>query len=349
MKTAISHIMELLGIDVQEVARRTGYPEQVVECYVDEEFIDYETDHDYEIGEGMPQVFARDFALSYGIHRSYLENADWEISDGVRMPVVGNSDPFIDGTFGSFRLSLPGGEELVMNISQTAASDLCMPANGEPVAFLDDRMHAHILRIETLDGFRLEEDSIAFKGTETSPINPEALYGMFDIVMTLGVDAFLDAGTRNAFPGIMSPEYVASIQEYFDGQDIHELVRELNTVKVTMTSGVQRRFTFEKGYSDMMAGFYRSARDKVLPPFFMLSEGMWVEGIPMGNIAMISIPWVIIARYGAHIDLDLEFDSEEDMDEEWDRFEDFAEAAEADDGNLLTLTDDLIPTGRKPN
>lgn len=344
MKTAIMHIMDLLGVDADVVASQLQYPVPAVKSFIKERFIDYDTEGDYCPGEGMPQIFARDFALEYRIHRAYLENIEWDMSGGVRLPILENTHPEIDGVFGGCSLTMPGGEEICLTVPQSIAAEFSMPAAYEPIAFLDDRKHVHILRLEELEGYRLEQGLSQFEGTDRGAINPEALQGFFDIVNTVGTVKFFNDDTRKAFPRVMSHAYIGAIQSYFREYDIEALSKELMTVTVTLVTGDQREFQMTKGYSSILAGLYRFSRDRTLPPFLILSEDNWVEGIPIDRIAMISVPWVLISQYGAHVDIDLECEGDGSTGDDL-----IASRDVEDNADTLFLTDDLVPKGRKPN
>lgn len=332
----------------------TETAEEMIELYINEKFINNTADYVFTKGEGMPQVFARDLAMGLWIHRGGLE---CDLDNRLKTPVFKNTEPAIDGNYGTCHVHLPGrtpGDRMTsFRVPQSSASDFILPNTGEPVSFLDDRLDVHVLQLDKMVRFRTEEGpekkAAAHDDRFTSGIgpslNPELILGAFDILMCLGTEAFFDAKTRREFPGVMSEAYVLAIQKSLEGWNIEQLLERLLTVRVHLTSGEQVNYHLKTPYSPLLDEFYRFCRDGELPPFFILNEDSWVECIPTSEIAMVSIPWVLIAKFGAHIDAECEDLAGED--ELPGSLPEGGGDGTDDDDDMIVLTDDLVTRKRR--
>lgn len=354
MTTPARWALEVLNKSLKDVSQMTGVSEGMVELYTNENFINNNAHCEFIKGEGMPQWFARDLAMGLWVHRGVF---GCDLDNRIKTPIFKNTEPAIDGNYGTCHVHMPGKTRdhvrTMFRIPQSSASDFILPNAGEPVSFLDDRLDVHVLQLDKMVRFRTEEgpeeNPVAHVDRFTSGIgpslNPEIIFGAFEILMFLGAEAFFDARTQREFPGVLSEAYISAIQKSLEGWNMEQLLERLLTVRVHLTSGEQVNYLLKSPYSPLLDEFYRFCRDGELPPFFILNEDHWVECIPTSEIAMISIPWVLIAKYGAHIDAECQEHAGED--ELPGSLPEGRGDGTDDEDDRIVLTDDLVTRKRR--
>lgn len=339
MDSAARWVLGALKKTSKDLAFRLQMNAELFDKQVDELFINYDADYSFTPGEGMEQSFARGLALELGVHRAVF---DCDQLEGLRQPVYDNLDPNIDGNFGTACLELNGSRGMFkeMTVPQSSAHEFLMPHANRAISFLDGSISAHVLRIDTLKGYRIVKDQPCTDvGSKLGDMNPEALQGLFEIIFMPEVKSLYDPAVSDLLAGLMTTAYVDRLRDYFADFDIGYLRERLLTVEVHLIDGTVKLYKMKPDQSDILASLYSYTREGTLPPFFILTEDDWVEGIPFDRISLISIPWVLITRTGAHIDADFEMNDAPDVEG---RPGDETIETDGDDDSRLILTGDLL-------
>lgn len=338
--TAAWRVLRLYHWTPEGVAEDLGLPLDEVRAHLSEVgIVDLE---DPEPGEGMPGWFARDLALLLGVHRACLEDPDWEMGNEVPALTYDRESSEIDPLYGLIELHVRGPQArfdtpMKLPIFESAVTEWGMPATDRAIAFLSSGMSACVVFADGLDYVSVTGADAGFQDPRgrdpLAGINPELCLGAFELFALAGEEDVLDPAWRGRNPHAMSEIWVQQVQEFIEGYGVEAIRRDLCTVEVFYRDGALRRVELEHDYNTILAGFYRFCADGGMPPFFLGALPYKLSGIPTSRIAVVRLPWPMIALYGAHLGLDLEAEDDE-IDED---------PAPADDEDIIMATADMLP------
>jgi len=344
--TPSQYVLEVLGLRPGDVAQQLGMRQAVVDSFLQEGRIHRGPPSSWRRGEGIPRPFARLLALHLGIHRAFLEDPEF---GRTPMPInlSGDLPDALSGLFGRLSMKIGtdtgnhAGQAICASIFAGAAAEWMSPMHGQAIGFIGNGMDGYISRPEALSEFLCETREngagrVAMPPDPLNPergINPELLLGIFELQDITGATDLLDPGLRTRLRGEMMPEYVAALQVFLKAEGHDVVLSGLNSVTVFYQSGYRRTINLGPGHNPVLSGIYRFVRDGRLPPFFVLGDKGWMGGIPMEKIAAIRFPWPMIARYGAHVDLDTDRPDTP-----------AAPAVSRDAPDILVATREMLPT-----
>ena len=230
------------------------------------------------------------------------------------------------------------------------------PPNGPrqspafPLAFITNGMDAFIVRPGAIDGFALElgpnQGRIGPPTSRFNPVkgfNPELLLGAFELLEYCQESHDpLDKKLKQHGDLDMTPDYITEIQNFITKMNPEVLLPRMQNVRITMSNGEIHHFDMPPNSNSMLSEIYRLAREGTEPPFLMLGNSDWLKALRMDKIACIRFPWMMIAKSGAHLDI------EQNMDPEI--MPNHSDCK--DETETLVMTRDLLPpfpTGKQKN